>query len=116
MTENGKPILMGGCQMGDGLRAGSDIEGARIGEEGFSFASFHPIHHSSQEEGPDKSRIASFAKMKFDRHQVLFSDLCLQVGAISKRSSFSRRVFPGPTFKSEKKTGLFIVDSPMPAF
>ena len=43
----GKAVLIGGGEMGDRLAPGPDIEGIRIGQEGFSFIFPDPVYDFS---------------------------------------------------------------------
>src|SRR4030043_781897 len=46
----GKAVLIGGGEMGDRLAPGPDIEGIRIGQEGFSFIFLYPVHDLSSKD------------------------------------------------------------------
>jgi hypothetical protein len=70
--------------MGDRLAPGSDIEGIRIGQEGFPFIFLHPVNDLSQKDGPDIGGIPFFSEVEFDRDQIFLFDFSFKISSVEK--------------------------------
>jgi hypothetical protein len=94
----GKPVLIGGGEMRDGLLPRAPIEGVRIRQERFPFVLLDAFDNPSQKDGTDKSTISFFPKMEFYGDEIVLADLSFQIGSIQEETQF---IEDGPSARTQ---------------